>query len=502
MARFIRLRWCGWIAPVLFVAAVWTTCRPATDAPTEGVPAEGPAFDNLSPDVAHVGSAACRPCHAELYAAYQATGKGHSLYRPHDAVRVEDFAAPPVYDTALDLYYYARWHADSLRVVEFRLRGGDTTHRREERVDWVIGSGRETRSYLRQVNGYTYELPITWYARKGVWDLSPGYEAGANSRFGRPVGAACINCHADGQRFVDGSQNRFVELGEAIGCESCHGAGGAHVARRLDGPPATDSTDRTIVNPRHLSVARQLDVCQQCHLEGIAVPTADAPTGGYRPGLRLDDFQTVLHPTGSGTDDFGFASHAERLRMSACFKNAPRLTCTTCHDPHEPLVAQPRPAYNATCRGCHTADHQTICGVSAAEAHTADANDCVSCHMPLRGPTDIPHVSAHDHFIRPPSETEEDSPTEPSGGVELRPSAAAPAPSNRTLALGYLQYYETHAADPRYLAEVVRYAHTLDRDARIKLAYFRRTPPEPTWTALPLDSLHDPHTCYYLAELM
>ncbi len=29
-------------------------------------------------------------------------------------------------------------------------------------------------------------------------------------------------------------------------------------------------------------------------------------------------------------------------------------------------------------------------------------DNCVNCHMPLKGAKDIPHVSIHDHYIRKP----------------------------------------------------------------------------------------------------
>jgi hypothetical protein len=32
--------------------------------------------------------------------------------------------------------------------------------------------------------------------------------------------------------------------------------------------------------------------------------------------------------------DFCFVGQLERLALSACFKNTPAMTCSTCHDPH------------------------------------------------------------------------------------------------------------------------------------------------------------------------
>ena len=70
-----------------------------------------------------------------------------------------------------------------------------------------------------------------------------------------------------------------------IGCERCHGPGALHVEARLANPEA-EGPDYTIVNPKHLSLDRRLDVCQQCHLEGTIMLLRDGQTAySYRPGM-------------------------------------------------------------------------------------------------------------------------------------------------------------------------------------------------------------------------
>jgi hypothetical protein len=61
----------------------------------------------------------------------------------------------------------------------------------------------ETRpALIYETNGYFYEMPITWYVGKKIWDLSPGYEKGANSGFNRTIGQQCMDCHNSDFKFV------------------------------------------------------------------------------------------------------------------------------------------------------------------------------------------------------------------------------------------------------------------------------------------------------------
>lgn len=484
------------VASVVLYALVLAVFGRCDSKPTE-VPEDEPTTGSVT-QAAYVGSAACRSCHAEVYDAYQHTGKGRSFHAPHPLDRFENFAAPPVYDPTLDFHYRAFWRHDTLYVAEFRTKGrADTTHYREERVAYVIGSGNQTRSYLREVNGYLYEMPLTWYAQRGLWDLSPGYEAGHNTRFDRLVGEACLSCHGSGQAYVEHSLNRFTEVGGAIGCETCHGPGSTHVQYWEEGPRATKGQrDSTIVNPKYLTATLQFDVCRQCHLEGVVVAQPGRDPQAYRPGQPLADYQEIFLPVTDATTEYGFASHAERLQQSPCFLGSGKvLTCTPCHAPHQPLATQV--SYNATCQSCHPAPDACT---EHAEARLAVDNNCVRCHMPKRGPGDIPHVATTDHKIGIHRDSLSFATTAAASPMQLK-SFTSDHPSERNQALAYLNYYEQFDQNPAYLAQVATFVQALERDAQIKLAYLQQQPLAPSWQALTPSQVDDPATCFYVAEM-
>jgi predicted CXXCH cytochrome family protein len=80
----------------------------------------------------------------------------------------------------------------------------------------------------------------------------------------------------------------------------------------------------------------------------------------YQPGEPLGNFMIFFdhatgsdHVTGSHRDDFEIAHSAYRLRKSRCFLDG-KLTCTTCHNPHDvPGGEQATVHCNAVCGQCH-----------------------------------------------------------------------------------------------------------------------------------------------------
>src|ERR1700676_4210827 len=84
-----------------------------------------------------------------------------------------------------------------------------------------------------------------------------------------------------------------------------------------------------------------MDVCRQCHLETTSSPLPNSIVRyergpfSYRPGEPLADFKLFFDRKVPG-DRVEIASAAYRLDRSACFlKSGGRMTCTTCHNPHD-----------------------------------------------------------------------------------------------------------------------------------------------------------------------
>ncbi|MBM4292674.1 MAG: hypothetical protein FJ138_15715, partial [Deltaproteobacteria bacterium] len=269
---------------------------------------------------------------------------------------------------------------------------------------YVIGSGNHARSYLGEVEGELVELPLTWYARRGLWDMSPGYEGADHMRFERPVKADCLFCHNDLTPAADGALAAYAApLQEGISCGRCHGPGEEHARAHLTG-----EGDPAIFNPARVAPARADEVCLQCHLTGEArVLMPGRRWDRYDPREPLSAHHVVYaldEGAGAGAGAaFGIASHGERLALSACARGPQPLTCATCHSPH-PTGARAAAqgwAREGACLTCHAGDR--LPGEAHAPGAARGAGGCAGCHMPQGGTSDIPHVRFTDHLIRAPA---------------------------------------------------------------------------------------------------
>lgn len=351
----------------------------------------------------YVGMQTCRGCHAEIYETFIKTGMGQSFdyaTKNKSAATFDNHAL--VYDNILDYYYKPYWNNDSLYILEYRLEGKDTIHKRIQKVDYIIGSGQHTNSHIFNNNGYLHQAPITFYTQKGKWDLAPGFEKGANSRFSRLIESECMTCHNGYPDFVANSLNKYLSVKTGIDCERCHGPGSLHVADKQKGiiVDTSKTPDYTIVNPRRLSTELQNNICQRCHLQGIAVLNDGKTFFDFRPGMKLSEVMNVFMPQYKGAQDkMIMASHVERMKKSQCYVVSGKMSCITCHNPHISVKVTPQSQYTNACQSCHGSATQLHC-TESLKLRNAKGDNCITCHMPKNGSIDIPHVAVTDHYIR------------------------------------------------------------------------------------------------------
>jgi predicted CXXCH cytochrome family protein len=354
----------------------------------------------------YVDSAVCATCHAREWETYRLTGMARSFYQPGASNQIEDYSTNNTYyHKASDTYYSMHVRDGQYYQSQYQLGfDGKQTNPLEKRIDYIVGSGNHTRTYLsRTARNTLIELPLAWYAEKGgYWAMNPGYDRPDHEGLRRRIDNSCMFCHnayPDMAGVALGAEAVFpARLPQGIDCQRCHGPGRAHV----------ESAQKrgTIVNPARLEPARQAEVCLQCHLETTSFPLPNSLIRyergpfSYRPGEPLADFKLLFdHAPGTGhSDNFEIASSAYQLDKSACtLKDGAKLTCTTCHNPHDIRHgAEAKQSYNAVCRDCHGAPFQQKV---AAGTHT-NAADCVNCHMPKQRTDDVVHVVMTDHHIQ------------------------------------------------------------------------------------------------------
>lgn len=443
---------------------VLVTCGEQQETVQEEV-ASRDVYLNHHDTARYVGMQTCKLCHQAVYNSFIQTGMGQSFSPATKQKSVASFDKRTViYDAFQDFYYHPFWNADTFKILEYRLKGKDTVFKRLETVDYIIGSGQHTNSHLYASNGYLYQMPMTFFSQQKKWDFPPGFENGYNTHFNRKIGLECITCHNALPDFVKGSENKFNRLPSGIDCERCHGPGSIHVEQRSTGKKIDTSRyiDYSIVNPGKLSVERQFDVCQRCHLQGNAVLKKGKSFFDFRPGMVLSDYISVFLPKYKNEDDaFIMASHADRLKQSKCFiksfnatktatslrpyKNA--LTCVTCHNPHISVKTTSKDVFNMACKNCHTSVSQVKCSADI-KSRNKNEDNCVSCHMPGSGSIDIPHVSIHDHYIRKPLKKQQQERIKKFLGLY---AINEKEPSDALKARAWLQQYDKFDYNPIFL---------------------------------------------------
>jgi len=214
------------------------------------------------------------------------------------------------------------------------------------------------------------ELAMSYFPARKSWYPTPGQERQPGAKLGvvNELGLArnCLLCHAVKLK-SDSAEPAPGFLG--VGCESCHGPGGAHIQAVRSAPAGGVKMEKI----ETWDGARINALCARCHR------SAD----DLSPGALEANSTARFQPYG--------------LEMSPCFKKSSgKLSCITCHDPHKDVETD-RHSYEKVCLSCHTkavSPQSKACPVNPKE-------QCIGCHMPKDGvfaAAGIP-VTMADHLI-------------------------------------------------------------------------------------------------------
>jgi len=323
-------------------------------------------------ETAFAGDAACRECHAAEFKTHSRSPHARTVKRLGSGEKRSEFLTTgQVEDPQGGVVYTTS--SSALEGVIMARTGDKTT---QGSPHWVFGSGTQAWSYLGEREGGFLEYRVSYYPPAKTWTFTPG--RGPQDPPTEPLGhhynhleaAACFGCHSTA---LIGSKQR-LELGRSllnVGCESCHGAARAHVESAKQLAVKASGASGTLVKPAALKGQAITEKCGACHR---------------------------LPPNGEARDEVIEAQLARfpgaALVRSRCFKeSAGKLTCVTCHNPHQQASREPT-SYDRACLSCHTPPRGEPC----AKEKTSR---CVSCHMPVQQIARRLPLRFHNHWIRP-----------------------------------------------------------------------------------------------------
>jgi Flp pilus assembly protein TadD len=355
----------------------------------------------------YVGNSACAPCHSKIFGGYSTTPMALSSGMVQSGTLPPDLESSGFVHLRSGVQYQVSKNRDAY-FLEFERTNPKSAERQlrdRRRLDYFVGSGAAGRSYLFALDGFLYQLPVTYYSRLKKWDMSPGFDRYDHVNLTRPIETNCLECHASNLQAMDSTQNRYADppfLQGGIGCERCHGPGRKHIERMsLAQAPGVSE----IVNPVKLDPLRRDSICEQCHLTGEArIARAGRSLAAFRPGDLLADFVISFVSADPQTQALKATSHVEKLWQSRCKKaSGDRLWCGSCHDPHFlPGVSERVHYFREKCLTCH----QTNDCKTKVELRRANGDDCASCHMPKNRVVDGGHGVLTDHTIARPGTTQ------------------------------------------------------------------------------------------------
>jgi len=340
----------------------------------------GAGARDVAPVAHFVGSAACAGCHAGEQAAWASSHHRHAMEPAGAGNVLGDFGD-------VSFRYFGRETRFTRRGATFRVTTENQQGKPETfTVAYTLGYAPLQQYLVALDDGRIQALPFAWDARprqqggQRWFHLYPDADVTpADPLFWmRPRqnwNHMCGDCHttAFSKRFSDATgrfDSRWSELGN--GCESCHGAGSAHVEAAQRG--ARGEAARRLVNGLHAQ-SEQLDQCGACHARRIRLheePSRERLHDSWRPELLQEG---LYFADGQIKDEVFEIGSFLQSKMAAR-----GVACSHCHEPH---TARLRAEGNALCTRCH--DRQTFDGPQH-HFHVAGSEGarCVNCHMPTR----------------------------------------------------------------------------------------------------------------------
>ncbi len=327
----------------------------------------------------YVGSAACAKCHDGIYSRWEKTLMANVVRDPHT-------------------------HPDAI-IPDLSKHDPLVTFSADD-IAFVYGSKWKQR-YFKKIGDDYFPLPAQWDITHKTWrpyfakdDWWAAHYPPDN--FQRPTSTTCDGCHSVN---LNTTTHQVTEWN--VGCERCHGPGGAHVKNPVSS---------TVVNPSRLDYVEANDTCIQCHSQGR--PTANPIGGkyydwpvGFQMGLKLSDFWKLeAHKLGETTFTHFADGTAHKNRMQGndfvtSLMYSHGVACFTCHDSHgsgnDSLLRKPA---NTLCLDCHGPKSPHGPRESTLVEHThhkpdSAGGECIACHMPKIAQT-LGDVNVGSHTFR------------------------------------------------------------------------------------------------------
>ncbi len=377
------------VASIAACAAVLAACA---DGPGGGAPPRRELGAGAA-GVAYVDDADCADCHAREHEAWSGSHHDLAMQEATAETVLGDFDDATFTHFGVtsrfferDGRFFVNTEGPDGRLADFELA-------------YTFGV-EPLQQYLAAFpGGRLQSLTIAWDTERGEWfhlypdqEIPPDDPLHWTGRYQR-WNVMCAECHSTHLRpsyDLESDTYRTTWTAIDVGCQACHGPGGAHVdwaraAPEVGAPRASEASlpvDFRVGEPEG-----EIRACAGCHSRRQGLTAVDRHARPF-----LDDFlparldEGLYYPDGQIQDEVYVWGSFVQSRMHAA-----GVRCSDCHDPHRLGL---RADGDAVCLQCHretpverfpmlspgrydTPDHHF---------HPPDSTGarCASCHMPAR----------------------------------------------------------------------------------------------------------------------
>jgi len=472
----------------------------------------------------HVGSVACKQCHAAAFQAWQGSHHAQAMSEASERTVLGDFdAARHAYAGVTSTFS----RSDATYVVETDGKDGKLGR---FPVRYTFGVSPLQQYLIELPGGRLQALSIAWDTR------AP--EAGGQRWFhlypGQRIGHAdplhwtglqqnwnfmCADCHSTALRknydaAAGEFHTRWSEI--SVGCEACHGPASNHLAwarkegdwtrfagsgkgfslsydERAGVTWSMQAESGIAQRNRPRESAKEITACAQCHARRAQISEDYGPGRPIGDGYLISLLEDGLYWRDGQMRDEVF-NHGSFLQSRM---HAKGVTCSDCHEPHSGRL---RAQGNAVCTQCHAS---AKFDASSHHHHPTDSAGarCVACHMP---PTTYMVVDPrHDHSMRIPRPDLSVKIGTPNActtcHADRKPTWAAQAMRSwyGRASAGYQTFAEAFDAADRYAAgasaALLSLVHDRDQPAIVRASALTRLARDPSPPAMEaaVDALND-----------
>ncbi len=314
----------------------------------------------VAPSADYVGSAVCATCHAAESERWAGSHHQRAMLLPTEENVLADFQNTVFARRGVTTRFSRK---GPLFMVATEGPDGKET---EYAVKYVIGVDPVQQYIVEFPVGKLQCVTVAWDVRARRWySLYPDQRIALDDPLhwtGRYQNwnLMCGDCHTTKfqkgyEAAADSYRTTWSEFD--VGCEACHGPGGAHVAwakrhgRGARSRPsrygsAAASDVKLLVDLKSAGGRTEVETCAPCHVRGHRLGAPRSPGGPLLDAIVPEVMRAPLyHPDGQMLDEvYEYGS----FRQSKMYQRGVR--CSDCHDPHS---GQTKAEGNALCLACH-----------------------------------------------------------------------------------------------------------------------------------------------------